>query len=82
MSRYGVSKSYKYLKHGCHMYITYVNCRKYKVEYFRDIFLHRMDGPALVVYDTDGSMVYEEFWIDGKQLDPLEFYCRAGELDV
>lgn len=35
--------------------------------------VHRVDGPAYTEYRSDGKIKSEEWYLDGKELSPLEF---------
>lgn len=52
------------------------------VYHYKGYKKHRLEGPSYIEYNEDGSIRYEEFWIDGEYLDPLEFYCRVGGMEV
>lgn len=41
---------------------------------------HRLEGPAVIAYNEYGTVDYESFYLNGKLLDPLEFYCLVGKV--
>lgn len=82
-----VSRRYtKYKNGGLDSEYWYRNnkpmCEYRSLEDFRKESLsHRLEGPAIVYYSSEGIIYDEEFFIDGEIIkDPLEFYCRVGEI--
>lgn len=45
------------------------------IEFYSDAGFHRLDGPAVV--SEDGS---KEYWINYKQIQPIEYFSVVGKL--
>jgi antitoxin component YwqK of YwqJK toxin-antitoxin module len=41
---------------------------------------HRINGPAWISYDEDGSIRKEEYWLDGTKLDPFQVLVYKAAL--
>ena len=46
--------------------------------------LHRLNGPAAIMYDEGKNLIWEQWWINGKVLDPLEVeqWLRNNKIDL
>ncbi len=59
--------------------INYENRLK-KCEYWHKYGkLHREDGPAIILYDKNSNIIAQEYWLDGKEYDILEYYIILDE---
>lgn len=46
-----------------------------QIEYMKHGLNHRVDGPAVIYSDSS-----KEYWINGKKIDPTEFFLKYGVL--
>jgi antitoxin component YwqK of YwqJK toxin-antitoxin module len=46
----------------------YYSSRKIRyITYYKNGFLHREDGPAIIDYYKNGNIKYEEYWLNNKR---------------
>jgi antitoxin component YwqK of YwqJK toxin-antitoxin module len=51
----------------------YKNGNTKKEIYYKNGFIHRMEGPAVIEYDKSGNITKESYFIEGSKLTKREF---------